>query len=130
MKKFENDLNLVIHSHMQLKPKIIFKEDFPWAHFMEYFSNKLSVIKNVCNPKVLREIEKIYYENNLGYTIKRFSSRNKIKTIIPYLKNDKKNNDNKINFILLKNIGKTTLPNKFKMSLENVRKLSNSISQY
>ncbi len=93
-------------------------------------ATRLSVIKNVCNPKVLREIEKIYYENNLGYTIKRFSSRNKIKTIIPYLKNDKKNNDNKINFILLKNIGKTTLPNKFKMSLENVRKLSNSISQY
>ena len=50
--------------------------------------------------------------------------------LIPYLKNDKKNNDNKINFILLKKIGSTTLPNKNKISIEKLKKLSKAISQY
>ena len=34
--------------------------------------------------------------------------------------NDKKNNDNKINLILLKQIGKTTIPGKIKMSVNQV----------
>ena len=41
-----------------------------------------------------------------------------------------KNNDDKINFILLKNIGKTALPNKSKISIENLKKLSKIISRY
>ena len=44
--------------------------------------------------------------------------------------NDKKNNDNKINFILLKNIGKTVLPNKSKISIKNLKNISKTISQY
>ena len=42
----------------------------------------------------------------------------------------KKNNDDKVNFILLKNIGKTALPNKSKISINNFKKLSKAISQY
>ena len=42
----------------------------------------------------------------------------------------KKNDNDKINFILLKKIGKTTLPNKFKMSLNKVKGLSKAIAQY
>ena len=42
----------------------------------------------------------------------------------------KKNNDAKINFILLKNIGKTALPNKNKLSLNYLKKISKPISQY
>ena len=34
----------------------------------------------------------------------------------------KKNNDDRINFILIKKIGRTTLPNKFKMSIKNIKK--------
>ena len=50
--------------------------------------------------------------------------------LIPYLLQDKKNNDEKVNFILLKKIGKTTEPNKFKISADQLRKLSKVISQY
>ena len=42
----------------------------------------------------------------------------------------KKNNDDKVNFILLKKIGKTTLPNKYKISINNIKRLSKSITQY
>ena len=49
-------------------------------------------------------------------------SANDISKLIPYLKNDKKNNDKKINFILLKKIGKTALPNKHKISVDELKK--------
>jgi len=58
----------------------------------------------------------------LDYTLKKYSSYKEIKSLIPYLKNDKKNNDEKINFILLNNIGKTSKPNKHKISTEDLRK--------
>ena len=61
---------------------------------------------------------------------KKYSNYAAINNLIPYLKNDKKNNDNNINFILLKKIGKTALPNKSKISINNLKKLSKSISQY
>ena len=62
-------------------------------------------------------------------TFKKYSKQNSITKLIPYLKNDKKNNDNKINFILLKTIGKTALPNKSKISIDNLKKLSKAISE-
>jgi 3-dehydroquinate synthetase len=37
--------------------------------------------------------------------------------------NDKKNNDFKISLILLKRIGKTTAPGKFKITLNRMQKL-------
>ena len=93
-------------------------------------ASKISLAKNVCNVKSLDEIKKIYNDNNLNYTYKKYNSQNSINNLIPFLKNDKKNNDDKINFILLKKIGKTTSPNKYKISLNNLRKISKSISQY
>ena len=93
-------------------------------------ATRLSVIKKICAPKTLKQIEDIYFQNNLGYTYKKYSNQNLIKMLIPYLKNDKKNNDKKVNFILLKKIGRTTLPNKNKISIEKLKKLSKTISQY
>ena len=93
-------------------------------------ATKLSVIKKICSPKTLTEIKNIYLQNNLDYTYKKYSNKNLLYKLIPYLKNDKKNNDEKINFILLKNIGKTALPNKSKISLNKLKKLTKSISQY
>ena len=49
---------------------------------------------------------------------------------MPYFKNDKKNNDEKINFILLKKLGKTTLPNKYKMSLKDLRSKIKYFNRY
>ena len=93
-------------------------------------ATRISLIKKVCNSKTIDEINKIYDDNNLSYTYKKYSNINSINSLIPYLKNDKKNNDDKINFILLKKIGKTSLPNKNKISLSNLKKLSNSIARY
>ena len=93
-------------------------------------ASKLSLIKKVCSFKIVDEIKQIYNTNNLDYTYKKYSNQNEIKSLIPYLKNDKKNNDNNINFILLKKIGNTALPNKHKISLTNLKKLSKSIALY
>ncbi len=91
---------------------------------------RLSYLKKVCNYKTLKEIESIFQDNNLIYTYKKYSKKNYISDLIPYLKNDKKNEDDKINFILLKNIGKTARPNQNKISEKNLRKYCKIISQY
>ena len=93
-------------------------------------ASRLSLAKKACNIKTVNQIIKIYNENNLSYTYKKYSKPNSINSLTPFLKNDKKNNDNKINFILLKKIGKTTLPNKYKISLNNLKKISKTIAQY
>ena len=41
-----------------------------------------------------------------------------------------KNEDEKINFILLKNIGTTTQPNKNKISIKNLKQNVKKITQY
>ena len=66
----------------------------------------------------------------MSYTYEKYFNKNIIDSLIPHLKNDKKNNDDKINFILLQQIGKTTIPNKFKISINNLKQLSKSIAQY
>ena len=93
-------------------------------------ASRLSLIKKVCNIRTYEEIIKIYKENNLDYTFEKYSNQNLIVGLIPYLKNDKKNNDENVNFILLKKIGKTTLPNKYKISISNLKKLGKIIAQY
>ncbi len=93
-------------------------------------ATRLSVIKKTCNLKTLKDIEEIYKQNKLSYTFKKFSKTKSILELIPFLKNDKKNDDEKINFILLKNIGKTTKPNNFKISIKNLRKMAKTIAQF
>ena len=68
--------------------------------------------------------------NNLNFVLKKFSKTKSILNLIPYLKNDKKNNDDKINFILIKNIGNPTKPNSFKISVSNLKKYCKIIAQY
>ena len=86
-------------------------------------ATKLSIVKNVCNKKILKDILEIYKKNNLEYTFKKYNNSREISSLIPYLKNDKKNNDEKINFILLKKIGEVTMPNKHKMSILQLKKV-------
>ena len=99
--------------------------------------NKISILGS--NSFIGRAIKKeikskykinFYNRNNLAYTYKRFRNKNSINKLIPFLQNDKKNNDDKINFILLKSIGKTALPNSSKISVNKLKKLTASISQY
>ena len=93
-------------------------------------ASRLSVIKKVCNFKTINELEKIYEQNKLSYTFKRYSNTKSITDLIPYLKNDKKNDDSKINFILLKSIGRTTQPGVNKISINTLKKYCKSISQF
>ena len=93
-------------------------------------ATKLSIIKKVCNKKVLKDLMEIYSANNLDYTLNKYRYPREINKLIPYLKNDKKNNDEKINFILLNKIGKTTMPNKYKISINELKKNIRSFIQY
>ena len=93
-------------------------------------ATKLSVIKKVCNKRTLNELKDIYKTNNLNYTFDKFKNTKEIINLIPYLKNDKKNNDEKINFILLNKIGKTTTPNKYKISINELKKIIRRFTQY
>ena len=93
-------------------------------------ATKLSVIKKVCSKKTLIELIKIYKSNNLDYTYKKYKDIKEIVKLIPYLKNDKKNNDEKINFILLNYIGKTTKPDKNKISINQLKKYIKHFNQY
>ena len=93
-------------------------------------ASKISMFKKTCSSKTFYEIKKIYDLNNLDYTYKKYSNKNEINNLLPYLKNDKKNNDEKINFILLKKIGKTTLSNQNKLSLKSLKNISKTIAQY
>ena len=93
-------------------------------------ASKISIYKKICSNKTFDEIRNIYRQNNLDYTFKKYSNKNEIIKLLPFLKNDKKNNDENINFILLKNIGKTTLPNENKFSLKSLKKISQIIAQY
>ena len=95
-----------------------------------FLETRLSVIKKICSLKVFNEIKNIYTLNNLSYTFKKYLDQRLILKLVPFLKNDKKNDDEKINFILLKNIGKTALPNKNKISINNLKKISKLITQY
>ena len=72
----------------------------------------------------------MYFNNNLNYVLKNVKNYKWLLSLIPYLNQDKKNNDDKVNFILLKKIGKTDLPNKFKISAKQLKKYCKIISQY
>ncbi len=92
-------------------------------------ATRLSVIKKLCNVKLLYDLERFYKINNLSYTYKKYLNKNSILNLIPFLKNDKKNNDKRINFILIKDIGKITSPDKFKISVKSLKKISKFIVQ-
>ncbi len=93
-------------------------------------ATKLSVVKKVCSKKTLDDLVNIYSKNKLNYTFTKYKKIEEINKLIPYLKNDKKNNDEKINFILLNQIGKTTQPNKFKISINELKKNIRYFTQY
>ena len=80
--------------------------------------------------ETLKKVRDLYSENNLLYTLKNISNPRWIRSLIPYLKNDKKNDDEKINFLLLKKIGQTDKPNNFKISTVQLNKYCKTMSQY
>ena len=57
-----------------------------------------------------------FYSYSLNYSLADLRNKTKFTQLIKFMFNDKKNNDKKINFILLKHIGKTTKPGSNKMT--------------
>jgi 3-dehydroquinate synthetase len=90
-------------------------------------ATKLSYIKKLCSLKTLHQLIKIYKINNLKYDIKEYFKKNEYNEITNYMRTDKKNNDKKINLILLKKIGLTTQPNMYKISRTELKKVFNKI---
>ena len=88
---------------------------------------KLSYIKKLCNLNTVNQLKEIYNSNNLKYNIKKFFKRSEYNNITKHMKADKKNNDKKINLILLKKIGQTTQPNMCKISIVELKKVFNRI---
>jgi len=88
---------------------------------------KLSYLKKICSLQTLTQLKNIYQANSLRHDIKEFFKKSEHNKIIKHMTNDKKNNDNKINLILLKKIGQTTVPNAYKISTSELKKVFNSI---
>ena len=88
---------------------------------------KLSYIKKLCSLNTLNKLKHIYSSNNLNHDIKKFFKKNEYNKIAEYMSADKKNNDKKINLILLKKIGQTTQPNMYKISSIELKKVFNKI---
>ena len=90
-------------------------------------ATKVSYLKKICSLNTLNELKNIYDANQLKYDIKKFFKKNEYKQIATYMTADKKNNDKKINLILLKKIGQTTMPNTCKISKNELKKLFDKI---
>ena len=88
---------------------------------------KLSYLKKVCSFKTLMQLKNIYKFNNLNHDITKYFKKTEYKKIVAHMSNDKKNNDKKINLILLRKIGEATLPNSYKISSHDLKKVINKI---
>ena len=91
-------------------------------------ATKLSVMKNKCSISTLNKIKRIYKMNNLPGNLKKYFSPNKYNKIVNFMVNDKKNEDNKISLILLRKIGKTTIPGSIKISVGEMKKIMRKIN--
>ena len=88
-----------------------------------HLATKLSYQKKVCSLKTFKEIDKFYRNNNLPYNLKEYFSLKESKKIVSFMSSDKKNVDDRINLILIKKIGRTTKPGKFKIKIREMEKI-------
>ena len=86
------------------------------------YASQLSHQKKLLPLEDLILIKQHYYSLNLPVKIKKIFKKNEIKKIVSFMKNDKKNLNEKINLILLKKIGENTKPNTVNVSNHEVKK--------
>jgi len=91
-------------------------------------ATKLSVKKNICSNSTLKQIKQVYETNNLPWDLSKYFEKKDFNKIVNYMISDKKNDDDKINLILLKRIGKTTKPGQIKMSISQMKNVIKKIS--
>ena len=85
-------------------------------------ATKLSKMVKITSDKTLKNILNLYKKYNLNYDLKKYFKKNKYNKIISFMSSDKKNKDQKINFVLLKRIGKTAKPGNFNYSVKFIKK--------
>ena len=90
-------------------------------------ATKLSKILKVTTEKTLNEILNFYDKYHLNYDLKKVLNKNKFSKIIKFMSSDKKNKGRKINFVLLKQIGKTAEPGNYKYSPEFIKRNFNKL---
>ena len=83
---------------------------------------QLAYQKKILPIKDFLIIKEHYSLLNLPNDIRKIFNKNEINKIIYFVKKDKKNLNNKINLILIKKIGKATMPNIFSLSEKEFRK--------
>ena len=77
---------------------------------------------------VVATIRDISKSESILSDLNQYLNKKQILNIPKLMINDKKNDDDKINLILLKRIGKTTIPGKIKMSVSQVNKFLKKIN--
>ncbi|OUW48701.1 MAG: 3-dehydroquinate synthase [Candidatus Pelagibacter sp. TMED196] len=147
LKSAKNKIHFVIGDEKESNKRMTLNFGHTFAHGIESSNNltrkinhgeavligmllatKLSVDKNICSLKTFDEVKKIYASNKLPSDLYKYLNRKQISNISKLMINDKKNNDNKINLILLKRIGKTTIPGKIKMSASQINNFLKKIN--
>ena len=81
---------------------------------------RISKFNNLCSTKTLAQIEGLYRKFSLIKNLNRFLKKNEILKSIKFMKNDKKKDDEKVSLILLSDIGKTTVPGRYKYRTSQV----------
>ena len=136
----KNKIHFIVTDEKEAGKRMLLNFGHTFAHAIEAASNfskrinhgeavligmllatKLSVKKRICSNLTLKEIEKVYKANNLPSALIKYFQKKDFNKIVSYMANDKKNNDSRINLILLRKIGKTTMPGEFKTSLEKIK---------
>ena len=77
--------------------------------------------KKLLSIKDLLLIKKHYLNLKLPISIKKIFRKKDLNKIVYFMMKDKKNVDNKINFILLRKIGKTTKPKEISLKKNEVK---------
>ena len=86
-------------------------------------ATKISKFKNLCSENTHNEIVNLYKDSDLIKNVKKYLNKNMILKSIKFMRNDKKKDDDKISFIFLKRIGKTTAPGKHKFKIDQIENL-------
>jgi 3-dehydroquinate synthase/shikimate kinase/3-dehydroquinate synthase len=89
-------------------------------------ASKLSNKKKLLSFRELLSIKKHYLALKLPMNINKIFKKKEISKIVHFMKKDKKNTDEKINFILLNKIGKTTKLKRFALHSNEVKKFLHS----
>ncbi len=84
------------------------------------FSYQNGILNKFDLQKILNHIESL----NLKFSLRSFFKKNKISTIINYMKMDKKNENSNINLVLIKKIGKLVINTQF-----NNKKIKNFLNK-